>query len=380
MIFTLEALEAKHGDALLLHHGPKSEPRLVIVDGGPTGVYNKRLKPRLLALRESRSPDAPLPVDLMMVSHIDDDHIQGILDLADDLKEQQDDGEEQLVSVERLWHNSFDAITGADPADLAGPAEAVRSVALGDVEPGDVSREAALILVSVPQGKELRSRAKALGITIPGLISYAGGAAKSVKVGDTSLSLQVLGPNEARLAALKKEWQATKKKKKKVSDVEWHALAAEFVEKTVSNLSSIVALARLGARSMLLTGDGRGDDLMAALKSAKLLKDGTLHVDVLKMPHHGSVRNVALEFFQTITADHYLISADGRFSNPDVATLDLIAKARGKSAYTVYVTNSITRADTKLKAMKAANPKLRVVVRKADEPSVKVELGDPIPD
>lgn len=380
MIFTLEALEAKHGDALLLHHGPKSEPRLVMIDGGPAGVYNLRLKRRLRELKDSRSPNGPLPIDLLMVSHIDEDHILGVLDLVDDLKDLDDSGEEAILDIQKLWHNSFDELTGADPADLAGPAEAVRGVALGDVEPGDVSREAALIMVSVPQGKRLRSQAKALGISIPGLITYKGGAAKSLKIGGEDLFFQILGPNEKRVEALKKKWLATKKKKNAVSEVEWQALAADFVDNSVANLASIVVLARLGKRSMLLTGDGRGDDLLAALREAKLLDKGKLHVDVLKLPHHGSERNVRLDFFQAITAENYVISADGRFNNPDVKTLDMIEKARGKAGYTVYMTNSIPRADKKLKAMKAANPKLKVVVRKDDELSVRVELGDPLPD
>ena len=35
MIFTLEALEAKHGDSLLLHYGTKKSPQLIVIDGGP---------------------------------------------------------------------------------------------------------------------------------------------------------------------------------------------------------------------------------------------------------------------------------------------------------------------------------------------------------
>ena len=81
MIFTLEALRAAQGDSLLLHYGPKNAPLLAVIDGGPSGVYKRWLRPRLEALRASRSPDAPLPLKLLAVSHIDGDHIQGVLDL-----------------------------------------------------------------------------------------------------------------------------------------------------------------------------------------------------------------------------------------------------------------------------------------------------------
>ena len=54
MIFSLEALRARHGDSLLLHYGTKSDPKLIVIDGGPSGVFKGALKPRLEALREER--------------------------------------------------------------------------------------------------------------------------------------------------------------------------------------------------------------------------------------------------------------------------------------------------------------------------------------
>ena len=36
-----------------------------------------------------------------------------------------------------------------------------------------------------------------------------------------------------------------------------------------------------------------------------------MHVDVLKMPHHGSDRNMDRAFLERITADHYVFSGNG---------------------------------------------------------------------
>jgi hypothetical protein len=47
---------------------------------------------------------------------------------------------------------------------------------------------------------------------------------------------------------------------------------------------------------------------------------------VLEIPHHGSERNVTAEFFKVITADKYLISANGRDDNPSLTTLRWIAE------------------------------------------------------
>ena len=83
-IFTLEALEAAHGDSLLLHYGSTAKPRLIVIDGGPKDIFKKSLSPRLKAIRQARGGGS-LEVRMIMVSHIDDDHITGVIDLANEL-------------------------------------------------------------------------------------------------------------------------------------------------------------------------------------------------------------------------------------------------------------------------------------------------------
>src|SRR5918992_5075706 len=112
MLFTLEALQAKHGDSLLLHYGKPSNPKLIVIDGGPAGVYKGSLKPRLAELKEARSPDGPLAIRMLMVSHLDDDHINGVLAFLDDLVDKQDNGEALPYNIITPWHNSFDDIVG----------------------------------------------------------------------------------------------------------------------------------------------------------------------------------------------------------------------------------------------------------------------------
>ena len=101
---------------------------------------------------------------------------------------------------------------------------------------------------------------------------------------------------------------------------------------------------------MLLTGDARWDEVLSGLEAAGLL-DGTggIHVDVLKVQHHGSLRNSKPEFFQRVTADTYVISANGRYDNPDVDTLLWIVDAAQGRNLELIVTNVPPQVKTLLK-------------------------------
>lgn len=412
-IFTLEAFDAKHGDALLLHYGEEESPRVVMIDGGPAGV-SKRVIARLEELRASRvDGDEPLPIELLMVSHIDDDHIRGVVDLLGKLETAKREGGKALVRIRKLWHNSFeDLLRGPDPASAAGVAGAAAgggggagprpvpepvlqeaaAVALASLDaapPDDPTlldeHPGVLILASVKQGREVHRIARFLGLTLNspfrGLVRRKKPPQQPTL--DGGLALRILGPSEERLEELRVEWET------QAMTLDARALAArlaEYTDDSVFNLSSIVVLAEFDVedetRRILLTGDARGDDILEAVRAAGMLDDddGTMHVDVLKVPHHGSDRNVEQDFFETVIADTYVISADGRHGNPDLPTLEMLTAARGRARYTIVLTNPVQKIVKFLEGQQEEGARFELVVREATNPSVKIELGDALPD
>lgn len=404
MIFTLEALKAAYGDALLLHFGDPKAPSLAIIDGGPKGVYGSVLKPRLAALMKNkkRLKNGRLPIRLVMVSHIDDDHVNGILAMANELAESTG---ERPYQIESLWHNSFDDILGNSAQEMAASLQPFVSNVLsaGVLAAGAPLQHVhtGLVMASVTQGRDLRNAAKKLGWDINKefqgkLIRSAKSGAKPIPMeASGGMTFTVLGPREAKLKALQTEWD---KQRKKASAAELPAMAAAYADKSVFNLSSIIVMAESPGtdgkpRRMLLTGDARGDHILEGLEEAKLLKDGMCHVDLLKLPHHGSNRNMEESFFKKVTADHYVVSSNGdKFDNPDQDTLEwLVAARKGSKPFTVYLTYPVeefkfkkrTAIQKDLKAFVDAGKKsgaYRVVCRDSQAPSVRVELGDALSD
>src|SRR5262249_20049999 len=113
----------------------------------------------------------------------------------------------------------------------------------------------------------------------------------------------------------------------------------------------VVVLAEVGKKRILLTGDARGDKVLEGLEFVGLVKKGgSLHVDVLKGPHHGSANNLDDDFFERITADHYVFSGDGEHGNPERESLEMLLKARGDSEdYQVHLTYPIKELDIERK-------------------------------
>jgi beta-lactamase superfamily II metal-dependent hydrolase len=386
-VLTLEALQAAHGDSLILHYGTRTEPRFIVIDGGPKGIFKASLAPRLKQIQAARGGGV-LEIRMLMVSHIDEDHITGILDLTRMLRDLKDNQAQLPYEILTLWHNSFDDIASKVTSNLAGESSAARLFASTTPKTAD----AAAIIASVAQGRQLRLDADALGLNMNSgfddFLMFAPNAG-SLNIG-AKLRFTVLGPRQAELDALNTKWDkevkallAKKKKKKKgtageaeLTQDELRALAAEFVDKSIHNLSSVVVLAEFEGKRILLTGDARGDFVLTSLREAKLLDHGKLAVDIFKVPHHGSIRNAAAELFEVVVADHYVFSANGRDGNPDPPTFDLIFKARPKGKYHLWLTNPVARAVTHIKKKKPAGVTLHV--RKAADLSVLIELGTPI--
>ena len=90
---------------------------------------------------------------------------------------------------------------------------------------------------------------------------------------------------------------------------------------------------------------------------------GRLHVDILKVPHHGSERNVSEQFFETVTADVYVISANGRDDNPSFLTLKWIIESEQKNNRKIIIV-ATNKTENIKKAIQVYDPnKVSIQVR-----------------
>jgi ribonuclease BN (tRNA processing enzyme) len=344
----LEALQANDGDCLLLHFGSATKPSLVLIDGGSAGAYRDVLARRLDQLRSNKPI---LDLRLVVVSHIDADHITGIVDMFRQMSERVNNGQQPLWKVGSLWHNAFDKVVGKHPQSASSAT--VAAAASGSVSPAQLENlerkgltdsKALAVVASVKQGSDLQSFAKKLtkinAETNGDLVEAPEAGRRDIKI-DKTLTLTVLGPKQAELNDLENEWKKSKAK----HPADEQAAAADYLNRTVPNLSSIVFLAeekqaKGGSTRILLTGDAGGDLILDGLKTADLLDgDEKIKVDVLKVQHHGSNHSVTEDFFRQVVADRYVISGNGKHGIPHLDTLHWLSNAQKGKPYHAYLTN-----------------------------------------
>src|SRR5262249_47149774 len=133
----------------------------------------------------------------------------------------------------------------------------------------EVAQSSLKVLASIPQGRQLRGDAQALGIPLnPDFDGKLILAAKKEVMLPQKVAFVVAGPMVPELKALQKAHDAWLKTQKKLPAP---AALAAYVDESVPNLSSIVMLARAGGKSMLLTGDARGDKVLKGLEGAGVI-------------------------------------------------------------------------------------------------------------
>jgi hypothetical protein len=375
----LTVFQADKGDCLLLE---TADGKRVLIDGGTSSSFKTHVAPALGALR-----DAGETLDLVYLSHIDDDHIGGVLALFDaeldwrvhefQLRSGNDRHPAPKVprppAVGELWHNAFSEQIDQHPQPITSLLAATAAVLDfgaddGDVDLAETHRD---LGTSIDQGIRLSRRAGAEQLGIPLNHSFDGKLAL-VRNGQGpvtfgGLSLTVIGPFEEDLQTLREEWaawlvanqaQLARTRTRMRADVQ--RLGASEVELfreslalqagalgdrkqvTAPNLASLMLLAEADGKRVLLTGDGHANDILRGLAAAG---HDALHVDVLKLQHHGSEFNITEEFCRRVTADRYVITGNGAHANPDLRALEAIIDARDGADYELRFNSSPTAAE-----------------------------------
>ncbi len=302
-MFRIEMLPARQGDCLWIEYGAPGDVHRVLIDGGPEGTF-ERIRARIEVL-----PPAERRFDLVVVSHVDRDHIAGILPLLQ--------ARGLGVTVDDIWYNGWQHLApGARgpvqgemlsaviqdqdlPWNRAFDGEAV--VLAGDDGDAPVTRELPggmrLTLLS-PDRRALERLAPEWGRTVRKEGLEPGVAAEALELLEERPELQA--PPDLRGDA---------------RDVV-AALAAEpfHEDSSRANGSSIAFLAEFDGTRCLFGADAHPAVVARSVRQLVAGQDtDRLTVDAFKLAHHGGEHNLSPELVTLVPATRYLVSTNGSY-------------------------------------------------------------------
>jgi len=309
----VEMLPAGHGDALLVRYGDGAHEGRLLIDGGPSYTY-KNLLARLLAL-----PLDERRFEVLVVTHIDGDHIDGIIRLL------QEDLTGLGISFDDVWFNGteqMDQVLAADDALGENQGEYMQALIKHLGLPWNKAFGGGPVLArpSRPITLAAGGTVRVFSPTKEKLLSLLGRwnqivAAEGFATGTTDDVLARLRTDK-RLRALGEEPDALGGDKAAQSD--------KSPDSSLANGSSIAFTLEVGRRTVLFTGDAHVDVLKTTL-DAYLTPGSQLRLDALKMPHHGSSGNWDASLLDRIECKNFLFSTNGSFfGHPDSGTIETV--------------------------------------------------------
>ena len=328
-MFRIDLLPAEYGDAIWIEYGRLRRRHRLLIDCGTSAVY-PRLRERILALRESDRH-----FELLVITHVDVDHIGGALDL---LRQQQELG----VTFGEIWFNGYVHLT---PGGVVPRPEAEDIL-------GPLQGEALTELIVANGAAKWNAAVQGGALVVP-----ESGPLQVLRQLPGGMKLTLLSPFQGQLDRLRPAWDAACRKagivagaatvddRTRLDEVEepreeddllgdpdvGQLAARPFKpDRAAPNGTSIALLAEYAGRRALLSGDAFAPVMLDALARVPGNSAGRLRLDAVKMSHHGSRGNTSVDLVRAVQCENWLVSTNGKqFRHPDSEAIARVIRDGG---------------------------------------------------
>lgn len=286
-LFTLKVLRAGYGDSLITRVGDSHPYSNIIIDGGIGDTYKILIK-EIEYIKKNQEV-----IDLLVITHIDDDHINGIKKLF----------QNEVLNKEilkKVWFNSGLNI-GVEKR----------------VEFKDTNINKGVINSKFIENELIEKNINWIRVKI--IAGY------EELIGESKI--KVISPTNDILEKLKEQWKTEKLKDLDKSNYSDHSLSIERLlqnpfqeDKSIPNQSSIALIIEYSGRKLLLLADSQPSVLIDCLKD-----ETNKNYDIIKVSHHGSKNNMNIDLLNLIKSNFFIISTNGAlYNHPDKESLSYI--------------------------------------------------------
>lgn len=349
---TITMFPAENGDAFLISMSLKNSSFNMLIDAGYKTTFNNHIKNKLIEIRKNGGC-----LDLVVVTHIDADHISGVIGLFEQNGSIQNP---EIIEINEIWYNSYRHLIRLD--NSLKPSLNYRDQKCIDAIEAQGYKQNEVVDQSTNIGAKQ-------GLTLANLIdqygcswnkSFNGSAVCSENltkiVFSDNIQLILLSPSKGKLDQLEKFWRDELGEKgflssellanstfeksfeflcsheyesseRDTGDISSDSLDVEQLsqeefkeDERAANGSSIGFVLEYYDKKFLFLGDAHPTLIESSLKNH--YKENCIWFDLIKISHHGSKQNTSQSLLNIIDSDIFLISTKGNTHNhPDSVTI-----------------------------------------------------------
>lgn len=347
--YRIKMIPAGNGDCFLFEFFSEENISRMMVDCGPDYAWTN-LNTVLQELSKQNQK-----IDVLLITHYCSDHIDGALKILEE--------ETYRNMIGEIWYNGLEHIVPLLREESTGDTDANRRAFMSITHhfrrlrgksigrEGEIAARQSFCLSLAVKACGVRCNTEAITNNTPG---------KPLGV-NSEILIDFILPTQDRLENLIRPFGT--ELTKQLTNPKTSDRAIEMFERLVMNMqevrsegeiagsrpgkaddspanrSSISVIIRFQGYKFLFPGDAVDKDIIPALKSwLQENPDQNLIFDVVKLPHHGSVKN-CWELLQMdgFRGKNYIISTDGNtHHHPDAETVDQLRTLPFQEPYTVY--------------------------------------------
>lgn len=369
----IHTFQAYDGDCFLVTvYEPKKEVNLLI-DCGNSETYHNSIKPYLLDMSKQRRK-----IDYLILSHIHSDHIGGAIPLLLDNGSADDP---KIIEISNVIYNGFLGLnlelyekkdcTAQEKRIYQGIISQGQAVLGKNITEKQITlNEELCISKLLIQGNYNWNtwNKNELGVVVAD-------SQMKIDIGNQSY-IQFISPNREQLRRMNKKWELYVKRiynripnidnlhiRNAFEAFQWiinnvdyenvqemvsaNVLTKEKIERmatsrysydyTDENMESIAFVLVCGNKKMLFLSDA---NIEVCRKNLEQTYGNTpLKINLIKLPHHGSKRNISMRFLKQYYSDSYLISAGETKLRPSMETIAMILVNDYEENKKIYIVN-----------------------------------------
>lgn len=344
-MLSIKLFPAEYGDCIMVSIEDENYYNLLI-DGGLAKTYKEYLESELQHIKALGQK-----INLMVCTHIDNDHISGLVQVLKKLN---------ADFIEDVWYNGFlqvveskfysqkdNVYTDRDNKILE---TIISQGTVSDMEQEVGINEGMTLGVLIEEGKIALNRVTEGQAVCTELIKNRSEIAKNIFI-------TVLGPSKSDIIELEEHWKhdmVSKNYMFRVSDKIKLTEAFEYqlerikaiyaserfkisenedlekyigdlteIDESVVNRSSISFILEYDNKKYLFLGDAVINEIV--LKNIENIVGFKYRFSAIKLPHHGSRYNITHDFISRYTADeYYCLTNSKKYGHPDLEVLAAI--------------------------------------------------------